>query len=206
MYKTQHPRRDSNALENHIEEVKQQKKLLEDQIAKAEQTQENLDAVEELRNSVFMLDRDLSSMSKLVARKEEKKKNTQEFPTIVTSPPIHISGSHPYPQDSLLTSSRASTEPGLVNKAVETSKWWMKGVSSAIASVSSYLSWGSAEVVSTSPPKEYKDDRGSYYAEFEVMQINWYWRRTYFSFHKMVNLHTRTKEDTALFKGQVLAY
>jgi len=205
VYTTQRrPETRADALESHIEEVRQQKKLLEDQIAKAEE-QDNFEAVEELKNSVFVLDRDLTSMSKLIARKEEKRKGTKgSNPLSISTAPINISGPpHPYPPESLLTSHNSTgpstTDASYVIKAVETSKWVMK---SAISSFSSYLSWNSPEVVSTSPPKEYKDDKGSNYAEFEVMQINWYWRQQKrilrFSKDRFLRINPYSKELRAM--------
>jgi len=198
VYTSQHPRYDTkstSSLENHIEEVKQQKKLLQDQIDKA-QLQNNVDAIEELKNSVYLLDRDLVSMNKIVALKEEKKNSTSPNSS---SQPIPIGSSHI--RDSSI-SSFSTNDPGIVNKAVETSKWWMKGVSTAISSVSSYLTWNTPEVVSTSPPKEYKDERGSGYAEFEVLQINWYWRQQKrilrFSKDRFLRINPYTKELRAV--------
>jgi hypothetical protein len=161
-----------------MEDVKQQKRLLEDELKKAEQ-QENMGAIEELKNSVFLLDQDLNSMSKLFGKKEGERKraDSQEYvPPATGTQPIKIGSHSPNHSTHNVSASPTESATGIADKVAETSKWWMKGVSTAISSVSNYLSWGNTEV-STSPPKEYHDTRGGNYAEFEVMQINWYWRR-----------------------------
>jgi glutaredoxin len=171
VYTTQtHSVNRTSGIEKHLEEVKQQKKLLEEEIEKAEE-QNNFGAVEEFKNSIFFLEKDL----KLYSIKEKNNNIDRNSPPFQSPNP---QTTKKYPRENLSSPSVIESNSGLVSKAVESSLWMMKGVSSVISSsVSSFLPWKTSTEASTSPLKEYKDERGSNFDEFEVMQINWYWRQ-----------------------------
>lgn len=140
-----HIERQTQALNRHIQDIRQQKQLLEDEMKKAV----NDEAIQELKSSIFLLDKDLHSMTSILSKKEQTSTSTTTTTTTTSTQPI-----------------------GIVNS--------LFGV---FSSVSNYWNWpsstSSSSTTSTgiSPPKEYKDAKGSSYSEFEVMQINWYWRQ-----------------------------
>jgi len=76
------------------------------------------------------------------------------------------------PLQGYLESPREQDDPGsVVGYALETGKWAISGVSTAVSSVMNYFSWGSSPIT-MEPHKEFKE-----FAEFTVIQINWYWRQ-----------------------------
>jgi len=92
-------------------------------------------------------------------------------------------------------------EVGLVGFALETGLRYVKGVSNTI---SNYLSWNSVGNKMVNPPKEYKDEKGISYVEFEVTQVNWYWRQQKrilrFASDKFFRLNPETRELRAVHK------
>lgn len=112
----------------------------------------------------------------------------------------------------------ATVDGTIVDLALESGKSFVINVGSAISSFSSYFSWSnpinntsitatnsqdhSNAIVSSPNLKENKD--GTNYTEFEVIQINWYWRQQKrilrFANDKVFRLNPFTKELRAVHK------
>lgn len=69
----------------------------------------------------------------------------------------------------------------IVDKAYEAGKWCVSGVTSAFSSMTNYFIWGNVNNIE----KEF-NEKEVIYTEFEVIQINWYWRRNYFLYFKIL--------------------
>jgi len=163
------------SIDDRLENMKEHKMLLENQIQKA-QKQNKTDIVAELQSSISQLDR-LSSISTLIKARDAKNGinstssvSVSEQPLRSDTPPIE------YLSENKAISAFSQTKDvavNLVDKAVETGMWCMSGVGSALSSAASYFTWGNPAKIPHDPKLEYKSDN----LEFEVIQTNWYWRQ-----------------------------
>jgi len=110
-------------------------------------------------------------------------------------PSASVQGMEPNPD-----SNNFKQDVGLVAFALETGLRYVRGVGNTI---SNYLSWNSGNKM-INPPKEYKDEKGVSYVEFEVTQTNWYWRQQKrilrFASDKFFRLNPETRELRAAHK------
>jgi hypothetical protein len=161
-----------------LEDVKQQKQLLEQEIERAQQ-QERFEIATELQTSISQLDKDLTSLSNVI-RMREAARNSKEAKQKPKEP----------------------NEIGIMDLVLDTGKWAVDSVSSGLSYVASYFTWTSANRLGASP-KEVKNEKAGF-LEFDVIQINWYWRqqkRTLrFLKDQFVRLNPDTKELRAVHK------
>mmetsp|Transcript_25638 Transcript_25638/g.36010 ORF Transcript_25638/g.36010 Transcript_25638/m.36010 type:complete len:302 (-) Transcript_25638:130-1035(-) len=118
----------------------------------------------------------------------------QPPPEPITPPTLP---SEPVSKDTAASPSSA----GFVDKAKETGKWAFSSLSAASGSFTNLTSWWASN-----PPKNSSDHKpfkqNANYTEFEVDQINWYWRSQQrilrFSDDQFVRLNPFTKELRAV--------
>lgn len=98
----------------------------------------------------------------------------------------------------------ASNNDSYLNIAVQTGKWLTDSVGSAVGQAVASVSGFIQPPLSDSNPKQFKDARGEFYIEYEVLQLNWYFRYQprllRFSKDKFVRINPQTKEVRALHR------
>jgi len=172
-----------------VKTFKEQKQMLEMEMKIAHQNSRT-DVVAELRKSIDQLDHDLNHITSLLHARSNPSKISQS--SMLSSSP---------PRSSILNNSSkdnqiATQEAGLV----EMGMWY---VGTAINSFANYFN-KSQTTDQPSNLKEMKDEKGVHYVEFEVIQVNWYWRQQKrilrFSHDKMFRLNPFTKDLRAVHK------
>jgi len=185
------PRNLFSSVEQKLQSVREQRQLLEIEKQKAKQ-QEKSQIVAEIDNSIAQLDKNLNSITSLLTARDSVR-----LRHIDTNPKLSD-----FQND--IQNSPKHDQARIVNMAFGTGIWCVKGMGSAISSVASYFNWNALPPKLSSAPKEYKDEKGSNYIEFEVIQINWYWRQQKrilrFSSDKFLRLNPFTQELRAVHK------
>jgi hypothetical protein len=241
---------DMQAFQQRLQEVQQQKQLLEDQ-AKIAEREKHLEALEELKLSIFQIDRDYSSLTEILTRTSKQSNPTESYQNQSNKPrKSSFSSSSPSPSSSSSSSSSSSIEQtrgeyqqiqqkqaqqqlssqedrsspeylaSYLGKAFSTSKWAVSNVTSAaffsLSSVADYVSstWklgstirksdSSSFMSNNSFGKELKDENGVRFIEYEVIQVNWFWRQQKrllrFSSENFFRLNPFTREIRAVHK------
>eukprot|EP01116_Phalansterium_solitarium_P010340 TRINITY_DN2502_c0_g1_i1.p2 TRINITY_DN2502_c0_g1~~TRINITY_DN2502_c0_g1_i1.p2 ORF type:complete len:347 (-),score=108.88 TRINITY_DN2502_c0_g1_i1:847-1887(-) len=151
------PLRSFAAFEQRLSDVRFHKELLQGELQKAQQ-QNRADTVDELQCSIVQLDKSIASISNFLQQVSHEPEFAElRAPHRLSPPP-----------------SRATLEPyALVSTAYETGASLLSGVSSVLSSY--FAAWASAG--GHAPPRGSPRKLEESLKDFDVIQVNWYWRQ-----------------------------